>query len=150
MIKNLLSTILSFATGGSSTIYFVAGALLIGAYGGWFATSDYYQAKIAKVNTEAIEHQNKMIEEQGVISQQTQKDKDELQTRYDGVISMFRGMHNPSLQTNGNSTFTISSQGLKLLEPDAEILIGFAKQCESTEIERNDVIQKYNALMVDK
>jgi len=144
----MFGNILSFFTGGSTTAYLVAGALLLGGYGGWFATSDYYEAKIAKVNTEAIEHQNKVIEEQGVISQQTQKDKDELQNRYDGVVAMLRGVHNPGVPANGNTSAAIPSQGLRLLEPDAEVLVGFARQCAISEVERNDVIQKYNSLMV--
>ena len=150
MFKNIFSTILSFATGGSSTIYFIAGAFLAGSFGGWYVTSDHYEAKIVKVNQVAFEHTTKVIEQQALISQTTQKDKDELQTRYDGVIGMLRGMHNPSLSTNTNPTIVIPSQGFRLLEPDAEVLIGFARQCQNTEIERNDVINKYNALMVNK
>jgi len=142
----MFGNILSLFTGGSTTAYLVAGALLLGGYGGWFATSDYYEAKIAKVNTEATEHVNKIIEEQGVIAQQTQKDKDEVQNRYDTVVAQLRGLHNASVSTNGNTSAPIPSQGLRLLEPDAEVLVGFAQQCANTEIERNDVIQKYNAL----
>ena len=148
MFKTLLSTVLGFVTGGSTTIYLVAGALLLGAYGGYAVTDNHYKAKLAEVNQEAFNHTTAVIEQQAVISQNTQKEKDELQTRYDGVVSMLRGVHNSSVSTNSNTSFTISSKGLRLLEPDAEVLIGFARQCESTEIERNDVIQKYNALMV--
>jgi hypothetical protein len=148
MFKTLLSTVLGFVTGGSTTVYLVAGALLLGAYGGYAVTDNHYKAKLAQVNQEAFDHTTAVIEQQAVISQNTQKEKDELQTRYDGVVNMLRGMHNSSVSTNSNTSFTISSKGLRLLEPDAEVLIGFARQCESTEIERNDVIQKYNALKV--
>jgi hypothetical protein len=148
MFKTLLSTVLGFVTGGSTTVYLIAGALLLGAYGGYAVTDNHYKAKLAEVNQKAFDHTTAVIEQQAVISQNTQKEKDELQTRYDGVVSMLRGVHNSSVSTNSNTSFTIPSKGLRLLEPDAEVLIGFARQCESTEIERNDVIQKYNALMV--
>ena len=143
---NWLTTILGFFTGGSSTIYFVAGALLVGAYGGYAVTDNHWQAKIAVMNEEAHQHEIAVVEDQAKISQETQKDKDDLQTRYDGVVAMLRGMHDPRVQTNGNTTAAIPSKGLRLLEPDAEVLAEFAKQCANTELERNDVIQKYNAL----
>jgi phage gp36-like protein len=113
---------------------------------------DGYYTEKAKV--EAIEHviavQTKVVNDQAVISQQTQKDKDDLQTRYDGVVAMLRGVHNPNLSTSQSTTIAIPSQGFRLLEPDAEVLVGFARQCAATEIERNDVINKYNALTVTK
>jgi len=151
MFKNLLSTLFSFATSGSSISTYLmigAGAFAIGAYSGYALTSDHYEAKLAKVNVEATQHFESVVNQQAKISQQTQEDKDELQTRYDGVVAMLRGVHNPGVQANGNPTLIVPSQGLRLLEPDAEVLIGFAKQCADTEIERNDVINKYNALMV--
>jgi len=111
----------------------------------------YYEEK-AKI--EAIEHvvqvQTEVVNNQAVVSQQTQKDKDDLQTRYDSAIAELRGLRNTNLSTGKPSATSISSQGLRLLEPDAEVLIQFARQCETSEIERNDVIKKYNALMVAK
>jgi hypothetical protein len=108
-----------------------------------------------KEKLEAIQHvvevQTKVVNDQAVISQKTQKDKDDLQTKYDSAIADLRGVRQHSSTTdNQPTTPAISSQGLRLLEPDAEVLIGFARQCEATEIERNDVINKYNALMVSK
>jgi hypothetical protein len=145
-----MSWLLSLFTGGSSTVYFVAGALLIGAYGGYAVTDNHWEAKIAIANEQAHQHEIAVVENQAKISQETQKDKDELQTRYDGVVNMLRGLHDPSLQTDGNPSFAIPAKGLRLLEPDAEVLAEFAKQCANTELERNDVIQKYNALREDK
>jgi hypothetical protein len=111
----------------------------------------YYEEK-AKI--EAIEHvihvQSEVVNSQAVVSQQTQKDKDDLQTRYDNTVAELRGLRNSNLSAGKPSTTAISSQGLRLLEPDAEVLIGFARQCQTSEIERNDVIKKYNALMVTK
>ena len=146
----MFSTILSFATGGSSTIYFIAGAFLAGSISGWYVTSDHYEAKIAKVNQEAYEHETKVVAEQAKIAQNTQNAKDSNEVHYQLLLNQYRGigLHNSNLQTNGSAAFAIPSQGLRLFEPDAEVLIGFAKSCQDTEIERNDVIQKYNALMV--
>jgi hypothetical protein len=148
MFKTLLSTALGFITGGSTTVYLVAGALALGAYGGYAVTDNHYKAKLAEVNQQAFDHTTAVIQQQAVISQNTQKEKDELQARYNGVVSMLRGVHNSSVQTNSNTSFRISSKGLRLLEPDAEVLAEFARQCQYTEIERNDVIQKYNSLSV--
>jgi hypothetical protein len=141
-----MSWLLNLFTGGSTTVYFVAGALLIGAYGGYVVTDNHWQAKIAVMNEEAHQHEIAVVEDQAKISQETQKDKDELQTRYDGVVAMLRGVHNSSLQANGNPSIAISNKGLRLLEPDAEVLAEFARQCANTELERNDVIAKYNSL----
>ena len=151
MFKNLLSSLFSLATSGSSTYIYAAiavGAFTFGAYSGYAITDNHYKAALAEVNQQAFEHTTKVVQQQAVISQNTQKEKDELQTRYDSVVGMLRGVHNSSLQTNPNTSFGISSKGLRLLEPDAEVLVGFARQCESTEIERNGVIRKYNSLMV--
>jgi hypothetical protein len=142
-----MNWLLSLFTGGSTTAYLVAGALLIGGYGGYAVTDNHWKAKMLEVNEQAHQHEVQVVEQQATISQQTQKDKDELQTRYDGVVSMLRGVHNPGVQADRNSAFAISSKGLRLLEPDAEVLAEFAKQCANTELERNDVIEKYNALI---
>ena len=145
-MSRLISIVLGLFTGGSMTAYLVAGALLVGAYGGYAVTDNHYKAKLAEVNQQAFEHTTKVIEEQAVISQNTQKEKDDLQNRYDGVVSMLRGVHNTGVQGNGNSSAGIPSKGLRLLKPDAEVLAEFARQCANTELERNDVIEKYNAL----
>ena len=107
-----------------------------------------------KEKLEAVQHvvevQTKVANDQAMISQQTQKDKDDLQTRYDNAIAQLRGLRNTNLSNGQSSATAIPSQGLRLLESDAEVLIGFARQCQTSEIERNDVINKYNALMVTK
>jgi len=146
----MFKTLLGFITGGSLTVYFIAGAFLVGSISGWYVTSDHYEAKIAKVNQEAYEHETKVVAEQAKIAKNTQNAKDSNEAHYQLLLNQYRsiGLHDSSLQTNGSATLAIPSQGLRLLEPDAEVLIGFAKSCQDTEIERNDVIQKYNALMV--
>jgi len=104
-----------------------------------------------KEKLEAVEHivqvQSQVVNDQAVVSIKTQKDKDELQNRYDNAIVELRGMRQSSTPNGKPTSFAISSKGLRLLEPDAEVLIQFARQCESSEIERNDVIQKYNSLI---
>jgi len=107
-----------------------------------------------KEKLEAVQHsmqvQNEVVQSQAVISQQTQKDKDDLQVRYDNAVAQLRGLRDSNISNGKSAAAAIPSQGLRLLEPDAEVLIGFAKQCADTEVERNDVINKYNALMVSK
>jgi hypothetical protein len=111
----------------------------------------YYseKAKVEAIQT-ALNTQTDEIQKQAVISQQTQKDKDDLQTRYDSSIAELRGLRQSSSTNNQPTASAISSKGLRLLESDAEILVGFAKQCANTELERNDVINKYNALILNK
>jgi hypothetical protein len=108
-----------------------------------------HQKQIIAQQQQAIEHETKVVNDQAAVTQKTQKDKDDLQNKYDIAIAQLRGLRQQS-STPGNKPTApaISSQGLRLLESDAEILIGFARQCETSEIERNDVIQKYNSLMV--
>jgi hypothetical protein len=107
-----------------------------------------------KEKLEAVQHvveqQTKVVQDQATISQQTQKDKDELQARYDNTVAQLRGLRNSNISNGQSTTSAIPSQGLRLLEPDAEVLTEFAKQCANTELERNDVINKYNALIVNK
>jgi len=107
-----------------------------------------------KEKLDAVQHvvevQNKVVNDQAVISQQTQKDKDDLQIRYDNAIAQLRGLRNTNLSNGQSSSFAIPSQGLRLLESNAEFLYRFAEECANTELERNDVINKYNALMVSK
>ena len=108
-----------------------------------------YQEKVNDQITQAITHETRVVNNQAVISQQTQKDKDDLQTKYDSAIAELRGMRaDPSSNGSEPAALAISNQGLRLLESDAEVLIGFARQCQTSEIERNDVIQKYNALII--
>jgi hypothetical protein len=109
----------------------------------------YYseKAKVESIQT-ALKTQTDEIEKQAVISQQTQKDKDELQTRYDSAIAELRGLRQSSTTNNQTTASAIPSKGLRLLESDAEVLTEFARQCANTELERNDVINKYNVLMV--
>ena len=109
----------------------------------------FYEEK-AKIQADehVIETQTKVVTDQAVVSQTTQKDKDDLQARYDSAITELRGLRKSKLSAGEPAPFAIPSQGLRLLEPDVEVLIGFAKQCAITESERNEVIEKYNDLSV--
>ena len=111
---------------------------------------DGYYSEKAKVEaiSHAMEVQTEVMQNQASISEQTQKDKDDLQDKYDNAIAQLRGLRNTSTTDGKPTSVAIPNQGLRLLESDAEVLIGFARQCETSEIERNDVIKKYNALMV--
>jgi hypothetical protein len=127
------------------TPFLIVGAFCLGMYSSWWVTSNYYQAKMTAAAEEAVRHENKIVKEQGEISKQTQAKKDELQTRYDRLLSAYRGVRNANTKT-ADPTPAVPSQGFRLLEPDVEFLIRFAKECANTEIERNDVIQKYEKL----
>ena len=108
-----------------------------------------YEKQINEQLTQAIEHETKVVNDQAVISKKTQESKDALQNHYELLLHQYRGIglhQRTTTQSDQSTAFAISSQGLRLLEPDAEILIGFARQCQISEIERNDVIEKYNAL----
>ena len=126
----------------------IGACLLAGSFFmGFKIEESRWQAEKIKIQNEAIEHENKVLSEQGAISQQSEKEKNELQNRYDGVIAMYRNsLRSNSGATGGNPSAGIPSQGLRLLEPDAEVLIGFARSCSQSEIERNEVIQMYEAL----
>jgi len=108
------------------------------------------QQKSAQAQKDALDHENMVVYQQAQISQNKQKEKDDLQAQYDSLIAQYRGM----LKQPGSGRATLPSsspapvpaQGLRLLEQDVESLINFARDCSATEIERNEVIQKYNAL----
>lgn len=110
------------------------------------------QQKSAQAQKDALDHENMVIFHQAQIAQTKQKEKDDLQAQYDSVISKYRGMLGKP-NTSGSampssSSAAIPAQGLRLLEQDVESLINFARDCSTSEIERNEVIQKYNALSV--
>ena len=109
----------------------------------------FYEEK-AKIQADehVIETQTKVVTDQAAVSQTTQKDKDDLQDRYDSAITELRGLRKSKLSAGEPAPFTIPSQGLRLLESNAESFEEFARQCANTELERNDVIQKYNALII--
>jgi len=107
-----------------------------------------YEKERADAVTEALNNQSRIIDKQAEVSAKTQKDKDELQNLYDSVVGMLRGVHQSNdASTSQSTSIAIPSQGIRLLEQNGEFLLGFAKECANTEIERNDVINKYNALI---
>jgi hypothetical protein len=111
-----------------------------------------HQKQIIQIQKQAIEHEEKVVADQAAIAQQKVKEKENVQNRYDALIASYRGMRQ-SVGQDGNTQAApapIPSQGLRLLEQDAEFLVGFAKQCSITELERNEVIEKYNTLESEK
>ena len=56
---------------------------------------------------QAVEHETQVVNDQAAISQKTQKDKDELQNRYDVAITELRGLRQQSA-TQGNEPTTLS------------------------------------------
>lgn len=107
-----------------------------------------WDAEKVEIQKEAIAHSNRVSLDQGVISQQSQKDKDELQKRYDSLVAIYRNnsLQYTSSNTNSNTTNPVRGEGLRLSWGDAEVLVEFARNCSQSEIERNEVIAKYGAL----
>ena len=131
----------------SFRIALIAGGLIASFFLGYKIEEGRWDAEKVRIQNEAIEHENQIIQQQGEIAQKSNEAKDELQARYDAVITMYRdSVLNNTGSANGNSPASIPAQGLRLLEPDAEILIGFARACAQSELERNEVIEKYEAL----
>jgi len=106
----------------------------------------YSEKEKLEMTQHALEHETKVVSNQAIISQTTQKDKDDLQAKYDVAVAELRGLRQSNSSSTRPTTFAIPSKGLRLLESDAEFLEQFAKECSNTELERNDVINKYNAL----
>jgi len=102
-----------------------------------------------EITQQVLQKQTQVVNEQAELTKKAQNEKDSNQAHYELLLSQYRGigLRQSGGSANQSPTLAIPSQGLRLLEPDVEILIGFAKQCSDTEIERNDVINKYNALI---
>ena len=94
--------------------------------------------------------ETEIINKQAQDTQKAQNEKDVLQSHYELLLNQYRGigLHDHNSSPNQSSSIAIPKEGLRLLESDAEFLIGFAKSCATTEIERNEVIDKYNDLTV--
>jgi hypothetical protein len=95
-----------------------------------------------------VEKTNAVLAKQGDIAKQTQEQKDELQKRYDSVVSAWRDSLRQSANggANINPASTIQGRSFRLSGENGEVLIKFARDCERTEIERNDLIGRYDSL----
>ena len=100
---------------------------------------------------EALDHETKVVALQAQETKKAQDEKAAIENHYQLLLAQYRGIGLRQSSTGGinqPAPTPVPSQGLRLLEPDVEVLIGFAKQCAITESERNEVIEKYNDLSV--
>lgn len=116
-----------------------------GLYIGHLRLEAFKEAEVKKDQT----YFNEVVEKQAIESKKAQDEKDELSKRYNSLIAQYRGLLYKPNDTK-TAPAPIREEGIRLLESDAEFLIGFAKECSNTEIERNDAIQKYNDLIQAK
>lgn len=103
-----------------------------------------YQAAELK---QKAEWEQKVANQQAQQTQKAQNEKDALETHYQLLLSQYRSIGLHSHTTSGSTaTLAVPNEEFRLSGSNVEFLINFAKQCSATEIERNDVIEKYNDL----
>ena len=134
--------------------YIKIAILLCISLGSAYITHEIDYSSIEKAKTEAVtqalKNQTEIINKQSQDTQKAQNEKDALQAHYEFLLNQYRGigLHDDNSSSNQPASIAIPKEGLRLLESDAEFLFGFAKSCAITEIERNEVIDKYNDLTV--
>ena len=133
-------------------IYLKIGAFVITIFLTSFITHKVDDAKYSKKvilqQQQDMEHEAAVVNAQSKISQIKQGERDEIQHRYDSLINQLNGVrkqYNAELSKK-YPPIAIPAKGLALHAKDAGFLIAFARDCEITELERNEVIDKYNAL----
>lgn len=110
-----------------------------------------YQKGIILRQKLEIEKQKKVVELQSEISKKTEGKRHDIQNRYDHLMSQYIGVRKQYTDelSNRSPAFTIPADGFRIHGEDAGFLITFAKNCSITELERNEVIEKYNSLEVE-
>lgn len=106
-----------------------------------------YEKKLLYQVREQLAHEQQIVDTQSKITKEKQGERDAIQNRYDALMSQYNGMRNKyGKLSKSYAPVAIPSQGVRLYGPDAEFLITFARNCAITELERNEVIQKYDSL----
>jgi len=129
-----------------------AGAIAIALIASFFFGVKYQNGVVARERLAEqnlkVEKTNEVLAKQGDIAKQTQEQKDELQKRYDNVVSAWRNSLRQSANggANINPASTVQGRTFRLSGENGEVLIQFARDCERTEIERNDIIGRYDSL----
>jgi len=139
----ILAVILSFGSG------FVAGDLHRGG------VDEKNQAiEVAKANDSARHIEQQVAGAQNAITKSTLKEKDAIEQKRSEFISSLNPVNtsfglrqsSTSLSVGANSAVGVGGQTLRFSRSDAEFLNNFAAECSMSEAERNEVIQKYEAL----
>ena len=139
----ILAVILSFGSG------FLAGDIHRGGVDAKDQAID-----VAKANQVAREVEQKVSIAQNTITKSTLKEKDAIEQKRSQFVSSLNAVSgsfglrsgSTSLSANTGTAIGIRDQALRFSRSDAEFLNNFAASCALVEAERNEVIQKYQAL----
>ncbi|MES2587026.1 MAG: hypothetical protein V4536_08915 [Pseudomonadota bacterium] len=132
---------------------------LILTFGGGFMAGDLHRGgvdkkdqaiEVAKANDSARQIEQKVAGAQNAITKSTLKEKDAIEQKRiefnSGLNPVGLRQSSPQLSTSPEAGFGIRGQTLRFSRSDAEFLNNFASECQVIELERNEVIQKYEAL----
>lgn len=132
---------------------------MILTFGGGFVAGDLHRGgvdkkdqaiEVAKANDSARQIEQQVAGAQNVITKSTLKEKDAIEQKRIEFNSNLNpiGLRQSSTQlsTSAEASFGIRGQALRFSRTDAEFLNNFASDCSLVESERNEVIQKYEAL----
>jgi hypothetical protein len=143
------------------SLSFIFGAILavILSFGGGFVAGDLHRGgvdakdhaiEVAKANDSARQIEQQVAGAQNVITKSTLKEKDAIEQKRIEFNSGFNPIglrqSSPQLSASPEASFGIRGQALRFSRTDAEFLNNFASECQVIELERNEVIQKYEAL----
>jgi len=139
----ILAVIISFGTG------FVSGDIHRGS-----VDKKDQAIEIAKSNKVARQTEQKVSIAQNVITKSTLKEKDAIEQKRSQFISSLNPVNTSfglrqsgtGLSIGTNSAVGVGGQALRFSRSDAEFLNNFAAECSISELSRNEVIQKYEAL----
>ena len=139
----------------------ILGAILavILSFGGGFVAGDLHRGgvdqkdqaiEVAKANQVAREVEQKVSITHNTITKSTLKEKDAIEQKRIVFNSSFNPVglrqSSPQLSASSETSFGIRGQALRFSRSDAEFLNNFAAECSMSEAERNEVIEKYEAL----
>ena len=133
------------------------------SFGGGFVAGDLHRAgvdkkdqviDIAKGNDKTRAKEQKTAIVHNDITKSTLKEKDAIEQKRSQFISSLNPVNtsfglrqsSTSLSVGANSAVGVGGQTLRFSRSDAEFLNNFAAECSGIELERNEVIQKYEAL----
>lgn len=139
----------------------ILGAILVVilSFGSGFLAGDIHRGgvdakdqaiEVAKANDSARQIEQQVAGAQNVITKSTLKEKDAIEQKRIEFNSSLNpiGLRQSSTQLSNSpeTSFGIRGQTLRFSRADAEFLNNFASECQVIELERNEVIQKYEVL----
>ena len=139
----------------------ILGAILavILSFGSGFLAGDIHRGgedqkdqaiEVAKSNQVARQIEQQVAGAQNAITKSTLKEKDAIEQKRivfnSSINPVGLRQSSPQLSAISETSFGIRGQALRFSRSDAEFLNNFAAECSISEVERNEVIQKYEAL----